>query len=319
MTLALSALRKINPYIRHFDVSMRDGLQSLSKVYTLPEKKIILNKIMKQYQPHALEIGSLVSSKLLPQMNNSYDLYNYANTIYNENWIYNYYSSKSKRNIMCDTTIENNIENYCDFYLLVPPTKKYLDMAKKLNIRNVSFITSVSEKFQQKNINQSIKETKENIKEVLKNPKTFDNVKLYVSCITNCPISGKQDNEYIINELYEYLHIDGINEVCISDTCGDMRYSNFKHIIDYLSIEMNYNLEQISLHLHINANDDKKNSSNIDDIIEYAIKNNIYKFDVTSMENIGGCSIVINNKSELYGNLTYDRLYQSLYNSYICD
>jgi len=314
MTLALSALRKINPYIRHFDVSMRDGLQSLSKVYTLPEKKIILNKIMKQYQPHALEIGSLVSSKLLPQMNNSYDLYNYANTIYNENWIYNYYSSKSKRNIMCDTTIENNIENYCDFYLLVPPSKKYLDMAKKLNIRNVSFITSVSEKFQQKNIKQSIKETKENIKEVLKNPKTFDNVKLYVSCITNCPISGIQDNEYIINELYEYLHIDGINEVCISDTCGDMRYSNFKHIIDYLSIEMNYNLEKISLHLHINANDDKKNSSNIDDIIEYAIKNNIYKFDVTSMENIGGCSIVINNKKELYGNLTYDRLYQSIYN-----
>lgn len=314
MTLALSALRKINPYIRHFDVSMRDGLQSLSKVYTLPEKKIILNKIMKQYQPHALEIGSLVSSKLLPQMNNSYDLYNYANTIYNENGIYNYYSSKSKRNIMCDTTIENNIENYCDFYLLVPPSKKYLDMAKKLNIRNVSFITSVSEKFQQKNTKQSIKETKENIKEVLKNPKTFDNVKLYVSCITNCPISGKQDNEYIINELYEYLHIDGINEVCISDTCGDMKYSNFKHIIDYLSIEMNYNLEKISLHLHINANDDKKNSSNIDDIIEYAIKNKIYKFDVTSMENIGGCSIVINNKKELYGNLTYDRLYQSIYN-----
>jgi hypothetical protein len=77
---------------------------------------------------------------------------------------------------------------------------------------------------------------------------------------------------------------------------------------------MNYNLDKLSLHLHVNANDDKKNSSNIDSIIEYAIKNNIYKFDVTSMENIGGCSIVINNKSELYGNLTYDRLYQSIYN-----
>ena len=323
MTLALSALRKINPYVRHFDVSMRDGLQSLSKVYTLPEKKIILNKIMKQYQPHALEIGSIVSPKLLPQMNNSIDLYNYANTIYNENWIYNSYSSKSKRNIFCndninnidsDTYITNDIENYCNFYLLVPPTKKYLENAKHLNIRNISLITSVSEKFQQKNIKQSIKETKSNIKEILKTPKTFDNVKLYVSCITNCPISGSQDNDYIIKELCEYLHIDGINEICISDTCGDMRYSNFKHIIDYLSIEMNYNLEKISLHLHINANDDKKNSSNIDNIIEYAINNNIYKFDVTSIENIGGCSITINDKTKLNSNLTYDRLYETLYN-----
>ena len=310
MTLALSALRKINPYIRHFDVSMRDGLQSLSKVYTLPEKKIILSKIMNQYKPHALEIGSIVSPKILPQMNNSIDLYKHANSIYNENSIYNNYSSKSKRNVFC----YDNIENYCDFYLLVPPTKKYLEIAKNLNIRNISLITSVSEKFQQKNIKQSIKETKQNIEEILKTPGTFDNVKLYVSCISNCPISGEQDNEYIINELCDYLTIPGISEVCISDTCGDMRYSNFKHIIDYLSIEMNYNLEKISLHLHINDNDDKKNRDNIDNIIEHAIKNNIYKFDVTSMENIGGCSIVINNKSELYGNLTYDRLYQSIYN-----
>ena len=265
---------------------------------------------MSQYQPHALEIGSIVSAKLLPQMNNSYDLYKYANSIYNENSIYNNYSSKSKRNVFC----YDNIENYCDFYLLVPPTKKYLEIAKNLNIRNISLITSVSEKFQQKNIKQSIKETKQNIEEILKTPGTFDNVKLYVSCISNCPISGEQDNEYIINELCDYLTIPGISEVCISDTCGDMRYSNFKHIIDYLSIEMNYNLEKISLHLHINDNDDKKNRDNIDNIIEHAIKNNIYKFDVTSMENIGGCSIVINDKTKLNSNLSYDRLYQSIYN-----
>jgi isopropylmalate/homocitrate/citramalate synthase len=312
MTLALSALRKIKPYIRHFDVSMRDGLQSIPRIYTLPEKKIILNNIMKQYNPHALEIGSLVSSKLLPQMNNSYELYNYANTIYNKTCMYNTYS---KRNIFCNAKIDNhnNINNNCDFYLLVPPTKKYLDIAKKLNIRNVSLTTSITDTFQKKNINQSIKETKKNIKEVLKTPGTFDNVKLYVSCITNCPLTGPQDNEYIVNELYEYLNIDGINEVCISDTCGNMKFGNFKHIIDYLSIEMNYNLEKISLHLHINANDDKKDCSNINNIIEYAIENNIYKFDVTSMENIGGCSITINDKSKLNSNLTYDRLYESLY------
>ena len=48
-------------------------------------------------------------------------------------------------------------------------------------------------------------------------------------------------------------------------------------------------------------------NSNINNIIEYAIENNIYKFDVTSMENIGGCSITINDKSKLNSNLTFTR------------
>ena len=39
----------MNPYIKYFDVSMRDGLQSLSKIYSLQEKQIMLNKIMKKY------------------------------------------------------------------------------------------------------------------------------------------------------------------------------------------------------------------------------------------------------------------------------
>ena len=32
-------LRRINPYIKQFDVSMSDGLKSIPKNYTLSEKK----------------------------------------------------------------------------------------------------------------------------------------------------------------------------------------------------------------------------------------------------------------------------------------
>ena len=318
MTLAIHSLRKIIPHIRYFDVSMRDGLQSLSKIYTLPEKQIMLDTIMKTHKPHALEIGSLVSPKILPQMANSYELYQYANTIYNKNSIYN---RVTKSNMI------NYIYHPCDFYLLVPPTKKYLDRAQNLNIKNISLITSVSEAFQRKNINQSIQETKENIKNLLKIPGTFDNVKLYVSCITHCPISGKQDNNHILNELYEYLEIDGINEICISDTCGTMKQKDFIDIIDNLSkkmknMNMNTKMDKLSLHLHMNENDSIDSNefidnSNVDTIIEYALINNIHKFDVSSLKNSGGCSITITDRTKLNGNLTYDRLNENIYDYYM--
>ena len=285
---------KIYPKISKFDVTMSDGLKSIPKIYTLDDKKIILKKIMNVYKPNSLEIGSIISPKIVPQMQQSYELYNYANKLYNKK------------------------TNVCDFYLSVPPTKYYLNIAKKLNIRNISLNTSVSEDFHKKSNNQStsLRETKNIIKEFVKKPNNFDKVKLYVSCITNCPIKGRQENDHIINELYEYLHIDGISEVCLTDTCSNIRYNEFKHIIDYLNIEMNYKLEKLSVHLHINHNENKYYT--MDNIIEYAINNNINKFDLTSFENIYfGNSIIKVDLKNFNNNLTYDRLYESIYDNII--
>jgi isopropylmalate/homocitrate/citramalate synthase len=286
----------IFPNIKKFDVTMRDGLESIPRKYTLNEKKTILNKLMNVYKPESLEIGSIISSKIYPQMNKSYELYNYANNLYNKK------------------------QKVCDFYLLIPPTYKYLNIAKKQNIRNISLVTSVSNQYQKKTYNQSIEETKNIIKDLVKTSntsntsntsKSFDNIKLYVSCVTNCPISGKQDNEHIINELYEYLHIDGISNVCLTDTCGNMRYSDFKHIIDYLNIEMNYKLDKLSLHLH---NDSTKYYTT-DAIIKYAMYNKINKFDLTNFDNIYfGNGIITVDVKQFNNNLTYNRLYESIYN-----
>ena len=301
MAKILSSLHRINPYIKYFDVSMSDGLQSIPKKYTLSEKKTILHSIINTYKPNCLEIGSIVSPRVVPQMKHSYELYKYANNFYNP-----------IENIENKNINNNKMQNKCKFYLSVPPTKYYLNNAKSLNIRNISIMSSISNDYQEKYFNQSIQKTKEIIKETLKIPNTFDNVKLYVSCITNCPIKGKQDNEHIINQLYEYLHIDGITEVCLIDTCGNIRYSDFVHIIDYLGIEMNYKLDKLSLHLQYN---DEKKYYTTDKIIEYALYNNIYKFDVSSFEYMyfGNGNINIDAKS-FNNNLTYDRLYEGIYN-----
>ena len=202
-------------------------LQTLPATYTLKHKKIMLDRIIDTYKPDSLEIGSLVSPKVLPQMKDSHELYKHANK---------YYIQK------------NNVYNPL-FYLLVPPTEKHLEMAENLNVKNISIMSSVSNKFQEKNVRLSLYETRNNIIKAvntphnLKNQNKFNNVKVYMSCISHCPISGKIDNDVIVNELYEYLNIDAINEVCISDTCGKMSFSDFKHIIDYLNIDMKHNLE----------------------------------------------------------------------------
>ena len=311
MSLALSTVYKMYPYIHKFDITMSSGLKSIPKIYTLDEKKTILNNIMSTYNPHSLEIGSLISPRLVRQMSNSYELYNYANNLYN---------APKPINTQYLTNYQN--QNVCDFYLLVPPTKEYIDIAKKLNIRNISIITSVSQQFYKKSKNtntnkhQSIEETKTIIKDSLKIPNSFDNVKIYLSCVTNCPIEGQMDKKHIIEEVYDYLHIDGISEVCLSDTCGNMKYSDFTYIIDNLNIKLNFNLDRIGLDLHINYNDETKYYI-LDKIIEYATNNNIYRFNVSSFENIYFCNgHVTIDVSTFNNNITYDRIYEALFNNY---
>ena len=80
----MSKFKNILSKLKLFDVSLRDGLQSIPKVYNLHEKKQMLSKIIHQYRPHQMEIGSIVSYNILPQMKNSIELYKYATNNYKD-------------------------------------------------------------------------------------------------------------------------------------------------------------------------------------------------------------------------------------------
>ena len=259
-----------------FDVSLRDGLQSKKEVYSLDHKKLILHDIINKYYPKSIEVGSLVSEKVLPQMSNSIELYNYA----------------------------ENLKKDIDFFLLVP-NLNYTKKAVKNNIKNMSFITSVSNDFQLKNIKKTLIQTKDEINNICDYiiDKNIQKKKLYISCINHCPISGIIDNNFIIKELLYYNNLNIFNELCLSDTCGKLDFNNFKIIIDNI-IDIIPN-DKISLHLHISDDLD-----NLKKIINYALDNNINNFDI-SILNSGGCSVTI-KKDELNNNLTYDVLYQIL-------
>lgn len=257
--------------INYFDVTLRDGLQSIKTCYSLSSKKEILDEIIKKRNPSFIEVGSIVSPKILPQMNDSIELYKYAKYKY-----------------------KNNHE----FYMLVPNLKS-LNIALKNKVENISLITSISESFQKKNTSKTLPESKNEIKQMIEY-NDINKIKLYISCIDTCPIEGKQSIGKIIDEVLYYNTLNNINELCLSDTCGELNYLNFVKIIDQLLLYIPST--KISLHLHVSEN----NYENVYNIIRYAFNKCIYKYDVSYYKNLGGCSVTIDSK--LNGNLTYNML-----------
>ena len=256
-----------------FDVSLRDGLQSIKRMYKLSEKKDLLHTIINNYNPHSIEVGSIVDSRIVPQMHDSLKLYKYCR--------------------------ELNLNN-C--YILTP-NMYAVRLGLKHNVNNFSLITSVSDEFQKKNVNKTLDQTKielQNIYDLL-NISKIDNIKLYVSCIRECPISGLVDINFILDEIDYYSNtFENINEICLSDTCGTLTFNDFKLLMDKMSMLYDpKTMDKLSLHLHRNKDFDQTCN-----IINYAYLNGIHNLDVSCLDS-GGCSVSM-DKDKMNNNLHYD-------------
>ena len=283
--------------IRLFDVSLRDGLQGLTieqqEQFTLAKKKILFNNIYTTYQPKNIEIGSIVSSKVLPVFNDTLDLLDYINDDNN-------------------LTSQLNINYYPNYYVLIPNKDKLLKIIDKKEIKCFSFITSVSNNFQIKNTKMSLEESDKDIMEMLyiledNLERTYRPlIKLYVSCISECPIDGKINNDFIINRLLG-LNKMNVENICLSDTCGSLELEDFQYIIEKC---LDYGIQSNRLSLHLHVKPGRENI--IEKIIHKAIDYKIVNFDVSLLD-IGGCSITM-KKEQLAPNLSYDLFYKSLNN-----
>lgn len=265
--------------IKLFDVSLRDGLQSLPKILSLNKKKSIFHRIINKYNPENIEVGSIVSDKILPQLKDSKELFKHGENIGQEN-----------------------------MFLLIPNFKNYINIMStsdsNIKLKNISLITSVSESFIKKNSNMSEKQNLSSIELILthniyenRHDNRLNNVKLYISCINECPIDGKLDNDFVIEKIKTYLKFSEITEFCLSDTCGTLTFNDYKYIIDNT---LKY-IEPSKIGLHLHSSDEIKK------IINYSINNDIKKFDVSCLENTGGCVVTMDRK-KINSNLTYEQL-----------
>ncbi len=261
-----------SPDIELFDVSMRDGLQTFTNVLSTNKKILMINQLIYDKDPEILEIGSIVSQKVLPQFHDSLEIYTWAKFEYPDK----------------------------EFYLLTP-NEKGVKIAIENEVSNLSFITSVSDSFQVKNIKKTLDATKEELDSMYNmalESEMISNIKLYISCINECPIEGLIDSDLIVDEVEEYYNkYPLISNICLSDTCGTLRFQNFKRIIDKLSEKVP--LTNLSLHLHYS------NQEDIENILLYAYDRGLTKYDVSNLENSGGCSVTIES-GKTKGNLSYE-------------
>jgi isopropylmalate/homocitrate/citramalate synthase len=282
---------KISPIL--FDVSLRDGIQGANPAnWPHAKKRTTFSSIYTQYKPQILEIGSLCSYKLLPIMSDTRELYDYV-----------------------VKEIERNDDHITQTYVLIPSIKK-LQTAIQYGMTHFSFITSASPAFQLKNTNRTLEQVKREFSQLcdidlyqlcllLNGQLPLENFtkKLYISCINECPISGKIDNDFIIKELLHYHYAYSFDELCLSDTCGTLLYQDFEYIIETIHF-FGIPLSKVSLHLHVS------NIENLEHILRYCFRKGIRKFDISAIET-GGCSITM-NKDRLLANMTYEQFYHIL-------
>jgi hypothetical protein len=286
----LDIYNKINPVV--FDVTLRDGLQGIKpeliEKYTTKYKADIFYENLFNHSPTKVEVGSFVNPRVLRIMADSTTLFKDLNTAPNLNDV--------------------------SLFMLVP-SFKYLGLATMAGVKNFSFITSVSQDFQLKNINKTMEETKKDLNKIFqvvnKNKATYK-TKLYISCINECPIKGKIDKDLVVNEVLKYYTSLYPDELCLSDTCGTLSFADYKYIIDNC-LKFGLPKSILSLHLHINEKN-PNDVNNFKNIFFYSLDNSINKFDVSSLEN-GGCSVTM-DENNMRPNLSYN-LYYSFLTEYI--
>jgi isopropylmalate/homocitrate/citramalate synthase len=269
--------------VRPFDVTLRDGLQALPHVeqdkFDINIKKQIYNQIINNYNPKNLEIGSCVSKKVLPIFNDTEELFNYVE-------------------------LNNKLKNH---YVLVPNTEQLMN-AINFGVRNFSFITSVSNSFQYKNTRMTLSQTYSNLIIMMKYldnlPVENHNIKLYVSCINECPIDGKIHIHNIVSELFS-LSLMKFNKICLSDTCGSLTNEEFIDIIENTK-KVGIDTKKFSLHLHVKPDREDE----VEKIFHTALDYGIDEFDVSDLKT-GGCSVTM-DKNKITPNLSYEQYYKFL-------
>lgn len=238
---------------RPFDVSLRDGLQSSKQTIDTTYKFNMFVRSCVQYNPQAVEIGSLVSPKILPVLADSVELYKMSIDIAS-----------------------------MPLYLLVPSSSK-LDIVTELGCSHISLITSVSEKFQLANTRKTLNQVKSDIKYISSNFQ--GKTKLYISCIDECPLAGPIDHSHICDQILWYWSNCQIKNLCLSDTVGTLTQKSFVSIVDQLN-HQGVPYESLSLHLHVGK------ESDIIEIMGCALARGITGFDVSYLET-GGCSVTM--------------------------
>ena len=282
---------------RPFDVTLLDAMFALNKSQPLllntNKKMKYYHDIITEYKPKNIEIGLIASKKTFPVFKDTIQ-FNKAIIEYNSNM--NLLSQDYMPN--CFIAISNEYQFNKVFH-------------ENTCIKNFSFITSVSKSFQFKNTKMTLRDSFKDINNMivrLDDSKNKFGSKLYVSCINECPIDGKMNNDYVVDKLIELTKLN-VDTICLSDTCGSLYNKDFKYIIQKI-LQNKINPKKLSLHMYVDPNCQE----NTEKIFHIALDHGINNFDVSAFNFDGFLNSAKN--PDIFPTLQYE-LYYKFLQSYI--
>ncbi|MGQ1453464.1 hydroxymethylglutaryl-CoA lyase [Acinetobacter baumannii] len=239
-----------NRWVNIVEVGPRDGLQNEKQSISFDDKIELIQRLSRAGINY-LEAGSFVSSKWVPQMAATQEIFSYLKD-----------QSNSKRT-----------------YAALVPNLKGLESALKTEVKEIAVFIAASESFSKKNINKSIEEavatTRDVINEALKH-----NIKVrgYLSCVLGCPYEGQIDIKTVV-QLTKQLIDFGTYEVLAGDTIGVGTPFKTRELIRALKEEVP--VSKIAGHFHDTYGQALAN-------VWVSLEEGIRTFD-SSIAGLGGC------------------------------
>jgi len=254
----------------------RDAMQGIEEFIPTNKKVEYINSLLK-IGFDTIDVGSFVSAKAIPQMADTSQVIPQLDVA----------SSKSK--LLVIVANERGAEEASNFE----------------QITYLGFPFSISETFQRKNINSTIKESLIKLEKV-KNIAINNNKKLvtYFSMAFGNPY-GDEWSAYIVAHWAEKLLNDfGINILSLSDTIGTSNRESISWLFNKLIKD--FPEVEFGAHLHTTKNQWKEK-------IDSAINSSCKRFD-TAILGMGGCPMATDN---LTGNMPTENLISYLEKNHI--
>lgn len=206
------------------EVGPRDGLQNEQSLLTLNEKIEFARKLS-QTGLSRIELGSFVSPKWIPQMQDTGELI---------------------REVLKDQR-EGAIPKHIHFSALVPNEKGLL-RALHSGIKEISIFLSATDSFSKKNINCSTKESYEKYKTLCKEAlKENLKIRAYLSVCFHCPYEGKVPQKKVIEWIKKIEDLP-VYEIAISDTAGQANAEEVQSLLEKLLKHIPKN--KLACHFH---------------------------------------------------------------------
>lgn len=238
--------------IRIVEVGPRDGLQNEKIILSTEDKYEFISRLVGSGLK-SIEVTSFVKAPAIPQMADASELF-----------------AKVRKKLGGADGVS--------FPCLVPNLKGY-EAARSLGVKEIALFTATSDSFAKKNINATIDESFERMKEVVSAAKN-DGVLIrgYVSTAFGCPYEGSVDVKRLISVTKRLFEL-GVYEVSVGDTIGIATPMQVRETLRSLKNE--FPIGKLAMHFHDTRGMALTN-------IYVALEEGVTTFD-SSAGGLGGC------------------------------